>query len=56
MKLARLVALLALVLTVGPAILFAAGVLSDAAMKHTMLVGTLLWFIAAPRWLHGGTA
>ncbi|HVU23119.1 MAG TPA: hypothetical protein VHE13_03270 [Opitutus sp.] len=55
MKLARLLALLALALTVGPAILYAAGALSDSAMKLTLLVGTILWFASAPRWLRGGT-
>ncbi len=50
----RALALLALVLTVGPAILFAVGALSDSAMKLAMLVGTVLWFATAPRWLRGG--
>lgn len=55
MKLARALALLALALTLGPAILFATGSLGDAPMKVLMLVGTVLWFAAAPRWLKGGT-
>ncbi|MFZ5494680.1 MAG: hypothetical protein ACOZE5_05005 [Verrucomicrobiota bacterium] len=55
MNLARYIALIALVLTVGPAVLFAAGWLGDAAMKGLMLLGTVLWFAAAPRWLKGGT-
>lgn len=55
MNFARLLALLALLLTVGPAALFALGILSDSAMKLLMLVGTALWFAAAPRWLRGGT-
>ena len=55
MKLAPLLAILALVLTLGPAILFAAGVLGDGAMKLLLLAGTVLWFAAAPRWLRGGT-
>lgn len=54
MNLARLLALAGLLLTVGPAILFAAGHLSDSGMKLTMLVGTILWFAAAPKWLRGG--
>lgn len=54
MNLARAFALFALVLTLGPAILFACGALSDGAMKLTMLIGTVLWFVAAPRWLRGG--
>lgn len=55
MKIARLLALFALLLTVGPAVLFAAGVLADAPMKALMLIGTVLWFAAAPKWLRGGT-
>ena len=42
-------------LALGPAILFALGVLGDAPMKILMLAGTVLWFVAAPRWLKGGT-
>lgn len=53
--LARALALLALALTLGPAVLFATGSLGDAPMKILMLVGTVLWFVAAPRWLKGGT-
>lgn len=55
MNFARLLALFALLLTIGPAVLFAAGALSESVMKLTMLAGTILWFVAAPRWLHGGT-
>lgn len=54
MKTARLLALLALALTLVPPALFAAGRLGDAAMKLAMLVGAVLWFAAAPRWLRGG--
>ena len=55
MKTARLLSLLALLLTITPAILYAVGVLGGAAMKMTLLLGTVLWFLAAPRWLRGGT-
>ena len=55
MNFPRLLALFALVLTIAPAALFAAGALGENAMKLTMLVGTILWFATAPRWLHGGT-
>ncbi len=55
MNVARIVALLGLLLTVGPAALFAAGLVSDSTMKLTMVVGTVLWFAAAPKWLRGGT-
>jgi len=47
----RALALLALALTLGPAILFAAGALAEGTMKLLLVVGTLLWFATAPRWL-----
>lgn len=53
MKVARLLALLALLLTVGPAALFALGLIAETTMKTTLLVGAVLWFAAAPRWLRG---
>lgn len=55
MNLPRLLALLALALTVGPAALHAAGWLGDAPMKLLMLAGMFLWFATAPRWLKGST-
>lgn len=55
MKTARIIALLGLLLTVGPAALFAAGMLDEGPMKLAIVVGTLLWFGAAPRWLRGST-
>lgn len=54
MKTARILALFALVLSVGPAILFALGLLAEDTMKLALLVGTVLWFAAAPKWLKGG--
>lgn len=55
MNLPRLLALIALALTIVPAALFAAGVLGDGPMKLLMLAGAVLWFVTAPRWLKGGT-
>jgi hypothetical protein len=55
MKIARALSLLALALTLVPAVLFAAGRMSDGAMKLALVAGTILWFVAAPRWLRGGT-
>ena len=52
--LARNLALIALALTVVPAVLFACGVLGDAPMKIAMIAGTVLWFAASPYWLKGG--
>lgn len=54
MNLARPLALLALALTVVPPALFAAGRLGESVMKLTMLVGAVLWFATAPKWLRGG--
>ena len=54
MKPIKLLSYLALVLTIVPALLFATGVLSEDTMKLVLLVGTVLWFATAPRWLHGG--
>ena len=54
MKPIKLISYLALALTIVPAVLFATGTLAEAPMKLTMLVGTVLWFATAPRWLHGG--
>jgi hypothetical protein len=53
--LAPIAALLALALTVVPPALFALGKLADAPMKGAMLAGVVLWFVAAPFWLKGGT-
>ena len=50
----RLIGLVALGLTVIPAALFAAGQIEEASMKTSMIVGTVLWFAAAPLWLKGG--
>lgn len=51
---ARYASWLALALTVVPAALFALNVLGDGPMKIAMVVGTVLWFGAAPYWLKGG--
>lgn len=55
MKPVALVALLALALTIGPATLFALGSLGESTMKLVMLLGAVLWFATAPRWLRGGS-
>lgn len=53
-NLARLLSLFALALTIVPPALFALGRFGDAPMKLAMLVGAVLWFAAAPKWLRGG--
>lgn len=55
MKPVHALSALALVLTLVPAILFAMGRLGDGPMKFSLLIGALLWFATAPRWLHGGS-
>lgn len=55
MNLARFVALLALVLTIVPPVLFALGRMEDSLMKGLLVAGSILWFAAAPKALRGGT-
>ena len=50
-KIAKPLALVALIATIVPAILFATGSLAEPMMKWIMLLGTILWFAAAPFWL-----
>jgi hypothetical protein len=45
---------LALVLTIGPPILFLTGSITDATVRGLMLVGCILWFVAAPGFMSGG--
>lgn len=47
----KVLSLLALGLTVVPAFLVFAGLLSWQAHANLMLAGTLLWFATAPAWL-----
>lgn len=52
--LAKPLGLLALAATLGAPLLTAFGVLGEGPMKATLLIATIVWFIAAPRWLKGG--
>ena len=47
----KLVSGVGLVLTVGPAFLVFAGVMTWHQYATWMLVGTLLWFLSAPFWM-----
>jgi len=51
----KLTSLVGLVLTVCPAFLVFAGVMTWDRYATLMLVGTLLWFLSAPFWMkrHG---
>ncbi len=51
---AKILAPLALVATVVPALMFALRMLGEGPMKLTMLAATVIWFAAAPFWLKGG--
>ncbi len=50
-KIAQLVALLSLILLIGPSILFLAGRMTHNTVKTVMFVATVIWFIAASLWL-----
>ncbi|MCS7089395.1 MAG: hypothetical protein RMN51_06565 [Verrucomicrobiota bacterium] len=50
----RVLACSALGLTVLPPLLFLAQQMEEPIMKHCMLAGTILWFLAAPWALKGG--
>ena len=52
--LAWILSLVALGLTVGPALLFLNGHLGEAAMKSWMVAGTVVWFAAWPLASKGG--
>jgi hypothetical protein len=51
---AKWLALLALLGTITPPVLFAFRLLGESPMKWSMLAATLLWFGTAPFWLKGG--
>ena len=51
-KFARSVAILALVGTIAPPLLFLFHRIEDGPMKAIMLVASIAWFVSAPFWLH----
>ena len=51
---AKVVAPLALVATLAAPLLFCGGALGESAMKQVLLLATMAWFAAAPKWLRGG--
>lgn len=51
----KVAALLALALTIVPPVLFAVKTMPEPTMKLLMFAGCVLWFIAAPWWLKGGS-
>jgi hypothetical protein len=52
-KLLMMVSAVALVLVIGPPLLYLAGGagLAKGTMNTLMLVGTILWFVSAPFWM-----
>ena len=53
--LSKILGPLALGLTIVPAILFASHTIDDALLKGLMLAGCVLWFVAAPKFMSGGS-
>jgi len=53
--LSKILGPLALALTIVPAILFAAHAIDDSTLKGLMLAGCVLWFVAAPQFMSGGS-
>jgi hypothetical protein len=51
----KILAVAALALTVVPPILFATKSLGEAAMKGAMVAGCVLWFVASPFAMKGGS-
>ena len=51
---AKILAPLALVATILPAVLNAFKAIEAGPMKLTMLIATIVWFAFAPFWLKGG--
>ena len=51
---AKILAPLALVATLLPALLFLGHALSEGSMKAIMLVATIVWFVFSPFWMKGG--
>ena len=50
-SIAKLVSLIALVVTILPSVLYFTGLISHDLMKWIALLGTIVWFIATPMWM-----
>jgi hypothetical protein len=48
---AKLVSLIALVVTVAPSLLYFSGMISIESMKWIALAGTIVWFVSTPTWM-----
>jgi hypothetical protein len=50
----RALALLSLVATIGPSLLYLAGEMDLPTVKNVMLGATVSWFVFAGLWIYGG--
>ena len=50
-KLAKILSMLALVMTILPALLFFADILSLPRAKAWMLMSAIVWYVSAPLWM-----
>lgn len=53
---AKVLAPLALVGTILPPVLFLADAIGEGPMKAAMLAAAVVWFVAAPFWMKGGSS
>lgn len=47
----QLISVAALIATILPALMYMAGSLDLATVKATMLIATVVWFVATPMWM-----
>jgi hypothetical protein len=55
-RITQLISLIALVATIVPALMYMAGSIDLPAVKTTMFIATVVWFIATPLWMDRRTA
>jgi hypothetical protein len=48
---AKIVSLIALLVTIVPSVLYFLGMLDAEPMKWVALAGTIVWFVATPMWM-----
>jgi hypothetical protein len=52
---AKILAPIALIATILPAVLYAFKAIEEGPLKLTMLLATIVWFAFSPFWLKGGS-
>jgi hypothetical protein len=50
-RVVQLISLMALAATILPALMYTAGSMDLPTVKTTMLIATVVWFIATPMWM-----